>query len=110
MSDISVLGLGQMGSAMARTLLSSGRLVTVWNRSPNKTYPFIEAGAEIAASAEDAISASEVSIMCIRNHVAAAEVLRPISDALEGKTVFEMGARGAAAAEELEQLLQEVTA
>jgi chromosome partitioning protein len=32
------------------------------------------------------------------------------NSALEGKTVFEMGARGAAAAEELEQLIQEVTA
>lgn len=31
------------------------------------------------------------------------------NSALEGKTVFEMGARGAAAAEELEQLIQEVT-
>ena len=30
------------------------------------------------------------------------------NSALEGKTVFEMGARGAAAAEELEQLIQEV--
>ena len=32
------------------------------------------------------------------------------NSALEGKTVFDMGARGAAAAEELEQLIQEVTA
>lgn len=32
------------------------------------------------------------------------------NSALEGKTVFEMGARGAAAAEELEQLIHEVTA
>lgn len=32
------------------------------------------------------------------------------NSALEGKTVFQMGARGAAAAEELEQLIQEVTA
>ena len=32
-SDISVLGLGQMGAAMARALLASGRSVTVWNRS-----------------------------------------------------------------------------
>ncbi len=32
------------------------------------------------------------------------------NSALEGKSVFDMGARGAAAAEELEQLIQEVTA
>ena len=36
MSSITVIGLGQMGSALARTLLSAGNLVTVWNRSQDK--------------------------------------------------------------------------
>ena len=52
MSDISVLGLGQMGSAMAHALLANGRKVTVWNRAPEKAQPFIDSGAEIAASAD----------------------------------------------------------
>ena len=90
MSDISVLGLGQMGSAMARALFASGRSVTVWNRSPEKAQPFTEAGADVAASPEDALLASAVSILCIRNHVAAAELLRPISEALAGKTVLQL--------------------
>ena len=33
MSDVSVIGLGVMGSALARTLLESGRTVTVCNRT-----------------------------------------------------------------------------
>jgi len=36
MSDVSVLGLGNMGSALARAFLENGRAVTVWNRSPEK--------------------------------------------------------------------------
>lgn len=36
MSDISVIGTGAMGSALARALLKAGREVTVWNRSPEK--------------------------------------------------------------------------
>ena len=33
MTDISVVGLGAMGSFIARTLLEKGYSVTVWNRT-----------------------------------------------------------------------------
>ena len=36
MSEVTVIGLGNMGSALARALLENGRAVTVWNRSPEK--------------------------------------------------------------------------
>ena len=36
MSEISMIGLGAMGSALARALLKSGHGLTVWNRSPQK--------------------------------------------------------------------------
>ena len=45
MSDISVIGLGAMGSALARTLLQNNYAVTVWNRSADKAAPLAEAGA-----------------------------------------------------------------
>lgn len=32
-SDVAVLGLGQMGSALAAAFLKAGHRVTVWNRS-----------------------------------------------------------------------------
>jgi 3-hydroxyisobutyrate dehydrogenase-like beta-hydroxyacid dehydrogenase len=32
MSDVSVIGLGAMGSALAGALLKSGLSVTLWNR------------------------------------------------------------------------------
>ncbi len=48
MSEISVLGLGNMGAALAKSLLASGRSVTVWNRSADKAKPLIDAGAEVA--------------------------------------------------------------
>ena len=105
MSDISVLGLGQMGTAMAKSLLDSGRSVTVWNRSADKTQPFIDAGAEVAAWAADAISASDVSILCIRNHKTTAELLRPISGNLHGKTVLQLSTGSAKEAEELVEIL-----
>ena len=44
MSDISVIGLGAMGSALARTLLQNGYAVTVWNRTAEKAGPLVSAG------------------------------------------------------------------
>ena len=43
MTDISVIGLGDMGSALARTLLNNGYSVTVWNRSADKAGPITAA-------------------------------------------------------------------
>ncbi len=36
MSEITVISLGVMGSALAQTLLQPGYKVTVWNRTPSK--------------------------------------------------------------------------
>ena len=65
MTDISVIGLGDMGSALAYTLLKNGYSVTVWNRSADKADPLTAAGAVLASSAEEAISVSPATITCI---------------------------------------------
>ena len=49
MTDISVIGLGDMGSALAQTLLKNGYSVTVWNRSADKADPLMAAGAALAS-------------------------------------------------------------
>lgn len=50
MSDISVLGLGSMGAALARALQRAGHRITVWNRSPEKMQSFVANGAKGAPS------------------------------------------------------------
>jgi 3-hydroxyisobutyrate dehydrogenase-like beta-hydroxyacid dehydrogenase len=47
MSEITVIGLGNMGSALARALLESGCAVTVWNRSLQKAAPLADNGAVV---------------------------------------------------------------
>ena len=44
MSDITVIGLGKMGSALARAMKRAGHDLTVWNRSPAKMQPFVDDG------------------------------------------------------------------
>ena len=46
MSEVIVIGLGNMGSALARALLENGRAVTVWNRSSEKAAPLVVSRSE----------------------------------------------------------------
>ncbi len=105
MSDISVIGLGKMGAALASTLLQSGRSVTVWNRSVEKAAPLVEAGAILASSPEEAIAASEATIVCIKTHKTTTELLKPLSGQLSGKTVLDLSTGGAEEAKELVEML-----
>ncbi len=45
MSEVSVIGLGAMGSALVRALLRAGHRVTVWNRTSAKAEPLVREGA-----------------------------------------------------------------
>jgi 3-hydroxyisobutyrate dehydrogenase len=57
-----VLGIGIMGSAMARNLAGAGLRTTVWDRSPSATAPLSEAGALVAASPQEAVRGAGVVI------------------------------------------------
>ena len=48
MKDVTVVGLGAMGSALARTLLEVGYRVTVWNRTLRKADPLVTLGSASA--------------------------------------------------------------
>lgn len=52
--DIAILGLGRMGSAMAKNLLDAGFALTVWNRSSDATRSLAAAGARVAKTPGEA--------------------------------------------------------
>lgn len=68
MSDIAVIGLGDMGSALARALLKAGNTVTVWNRTASKAEPLLAEGAVWADSAIEAARSSPVVITCLMDY------------------------------------------
>lgn len=107
MSDVSVIGLGDMGSALARALLTAGYAVTVWNRSAEKAEPLAAAGASVADTAEQAVASSPVTITCIKSHEQTLDLMRGCDSALDGKTVIELSTGGASEAETLAKLLTE---
>jgi 3-hydroxyisobutyrate dehydrogenase-like beta-hydroxyacid dehydrogenase len=86
---ISVLGLGNMGAALARTVLSLSGRVTVWNRTPAKAATLVAAGATLAASAVEAVATSDVCVVCVGNYDQTNHMLRPCAD-LSGKTLLQL--------------------
>lgn len=60
---IGFIGLGQMGSAMARNLVRAGHEVLVWNRSPDKAEALVAEGAKRASAPAEAASGAVVHTM-----------------------------------------------
>ena len=89
MSEVTVIGLGNMGSALAGALLENGRTVTVWNRSPEKATPLVAKGAVLAPSAAAAIESSPIIIVCVTNYAAANHILDEVAGDLPGKLLVQ---------------------
>lgn len=92
MSDITVIGLGLMGSALARTIQRAGHDLTVWNRSPAKMRPFVDDGVPAAPDVASAIAASPVTLICIDNYAVTNTILRSseVEPLLTGRTVVQL--------------------
>ncbi|MGP8304427.1 NAD(P)-dependent oxidoreductase [Streptomyces inhibens] len=87
---VTVLGLGSMGSALAAALLERGHPVTVWNRSARKADALVERGAHLAATPEEAIAASPLTLACVLDYEALHTVLDPVADSLAGKVLVNL--------------------
>lgn len=85
--QVSVLGLGAMGSALASALVKGGYATTVWNRSPGKADDLVAQGAVAADEAGDAVRASQLIVACLLDHASIREVLDPLSKDLAGRTL-----------------------
>jgi 3-hydroxyisobutyrate dehydrogenase-like beta-hydroxyacid dehydrogenase len=92
MSDISTVGLGLMGSALARSLVGAGHDVTVWNRTPAKMQPLVDAGATPAASVAEAVEASPVVIVNIDDYPATRGLFEAdgVAERLAGRVVVQL--------------------
>jgi 3-hydroxyisobutyrate dehydrogenase-like beta-hydroxyacid dehydrogenase len=76
---IALLGMGQMGRALAVRLVTGGHEVTVWNRTPLRAADALEAGASEAPSVADAVTGAEVVITMLADD----DAVRAVADALE---------------------------
>src|SRR5687768_4528089 len=89
MTDVTVVGSGPMGAALARTLLGSGQRVTVWNRTAAKAEALARSGAAVAPSAADAVAASPIVIVCINDYATTRDLLES-ADVGAGRVIVQL--------------------
>jgi len=108
-SRVAVIGLGAMGSRMARRLLAAGHRVVVWNRTAAKAAPLTEQGASAAASPAEAARETEAVITMVADPAALQEVSEGSDGIAAGvgpsMTVLQMSTVGSEATRRLASVL-----
>jgi 3-hydroxyisobutyrate dehydrogenase-like beta-hydroxyacid dehydrogenase len=110
-SVVAVVGLGAMGSRIARRLLEAGHDLVVWNRTAEKAAPLVEAGAVAAATPAEAAARAEVVLTMVADPAALRDVTEGEDGVAagvgEGATVIEMSTVGRDAVRRLASVLGE---
>ncbi len=106
---VCVIGLGNMGSALAEALITSGHRVTVWNRTASKCEALAEAGASVAASVFEAAAAAQAIVVCVTDHDASVSLLRTdeVASALRGRWLVQLSTVTAEESRELGRWAEE---
>jgi 3-hydroxyisobutyrate dehydrogenase-like beta-hydroxyacid dehydrogenase len=99
-ASVAVIGLGAMGSRIARRLLEAGHAVVVWNRTAARAEGF----PHVAPTAADAARDAEVTITMLANP----QALREVSSTIEPRALIEMSTVGPDAVHELADRLPDV--
>jgi 3-hydroxyisobutyrate dehydrogenase-like beta-hydroxyacid dehydrogenase len=99
---LAFVGLGAMGSRLARRLLEAGYPVTGYNRTASKAQPLVDAGLRLAATPREAAAAADVVFTMVTDD----EALRAVMDGADGVLA---GLRRGATLVEMSTVSPEVT-
>jgi 3-hydroxyisobutyrate dehydrogenase-like beta-hydroxyacid dehydrogenase len=109
MSRVAVVGLGAMGSRIARRLLDAGHDVVVWNRTPERAAELVQLGALQAASPAEAARQADVVLAMVADPAALKAVTEGpdgVAAAVRGSTtVIQMSTVGPAASSRVASVL-----
>ncbi|MEO3751450.1 NAD(P)-binding domain-containing protein [Streptomyces sp. B6B3] len=86
-TPVSVIGLGNLGRALAAALVERGHPTTVWNRTAGRADDLVARGARRADTVGEALEAGELVIVCLLDQDAARAVLAQGAGALAGRAV-----------------------
>ncbi|MFD7663908.1 NAD(P)-dependent oxidoreductase [Streptomyces sp. NPDC059788] len=89
-TPVTVIGLGPMGLALAGALVERGHATTVWNRTPEKADGLAAKGARRAGTVAEAVSASPVLVVCLKDYETMYAVLGSAGDALKGRALVNL--------------------
>jgi 3-hydroxyisobutyrate dehydrogenase-like beta-hydroxyacid dehydrogenase len=90
--NVTVIGAGRMGSALATVLFHKGFATTVWNRTGAKTKVLSRLGLSIAQSVEESVREADIVVVSVRDYSSTRQLLRQpdIETALRGKIVVQL--------------------
>jgi 3-hydroxyisobutyrate dehydrogenase-like beta-hydroxyacid dehydrogenase len=111
MTTIGVVGLGAMGSRIARRLADAGHELVVWNRDPAKAEALVAAGAVAAATPAEVARRVEALITMVSDPPALAGVTEGpdgiVAGLGDGTTLIQMSTVGPESIERLAALVPE---
>ncbi|MFH8370626.1 NAD(P)-dependent oxidoreductase [Streptomyces sp. NPDC018031] len=87
---VTVIGLGEMGFALASAFLDGGHPTTVWNRTPEKADALVAKGAERAATVHEAVAASSLVVVSVKGNATAHELLKSSGEELSSRAVVNL--------------------
>ena len=90
--NISVIGLGSMGFALAETLLKADFNISVWNRTSSKSQKLENKGANICSTPNEAFKNSQFIVASLSNYEAWNNIIdsNQIDMDLSGKTIIQL--------------------
>ena len=90
--NISVIGLGSMGFALAETLLKADFNISVWNRTSSKAQKLENKGANICSTPNEAFKNSQFIVASLSNYEAWNNIIdsNQIDMDLSGKTIIQL--------------------
>ncbi|AVT31474.1 dehydrogenase [Plantactinospora sp. BC1] len=74
-TPLTLLGLGAMGTALARAWLAAGHPLTVWNRTAARAEPLGAEGATVARTAAEAVAANRLVVACLLDDASVRQTL-----------------------------------
>lgn len=94
--NVALLGTGLLGQAVAERLHATGHILSVYNRSPEKTIALRQRGIGIAPNAAAALTTADVVLLLLSDAMAIRAVLfdPATSRAIDGRTIIQMGTIG----------------
>jgi 3-hydroxyisobutyrate dehydrogenase len=101
-TQVSFLGLGTMGAAMAARLAKAGLTVNAWNRTQRRFEALMELGVRLHSDPELAVRDCRFCFMCLIDERASREVVERVLPSLDSEAVVvDHGTIGAVAARDL---------
>ncbi|WP_449062563.1 NAD(P)-dependent oxidoreductase [Planomonospora algeriensis] len=91
-APVTVIGLGDMGRALAGAFLAAGHPTTVWNRTASRAEPLAARGATVAATPAEASAASPLTVACVIDYDAVEAITGPAAGELKGRTLVNLTA------------------